>query len=78
MGDLLVFSDLVSSSLSSAAAGAAAADCSVPELAVDCWVIRRGPVGGVENQPPSFLGCHRPRLYSLEHRAKRGGKKNGV
>uniref|UniRef100_A0A2N9EG33 Uncharacterized protein n=1 Tax=Fagus sylvatica TaxID=28930 RepID=A0A2N9EG33_FAGSY len=63
--DLLVFSDLVSSSLSSAAAGAAAADCSVPELAVDCWVIRRGPVGGVENQPPSFLGCHRPRLLEL-------------
>uniref|UniRef100_A0A2N9HNG7 Uncharacterized protein n=1 Tax=Fagus sylvatica TaxID=28930 RepID=A0A2N9HNG7_FAGSY len=47
------------------AAGAAAADCSVPELAVDCWVIRRGPVGGVENQPPSFLGCHRPRLLEL-------------
>uniref|UniRef100_A0A2N9EKD6 Aminotransferase-like plant mobile domain-containing protein n=1 Tax=Fagus sylvatica TaxID=28930 RepID=A0A2N9EKD6_FAGSY len=82
MGDFLVFSDLVSSSssLSSslAAAGAVAADYSVTEFAVDCWVIRRGPLGGVEDQlPSSFLGCHRPCQSRLEHRAKRGGK-NGA
>ena len=49
MGDFLVFSDLVSSSSSSAAVGAAAADCSMTEFAVDSWVIRRGPLGGVED-----------------------------
>ena len=65
MGDFLVFSDLISSPSSSAAAGAAAADRSVTEFAVDHWVIRCGPLGGVEDQPPSsFLGCRRP--YFLE------------
>ena len=57
MGDFLVFSDLVSSSSSSAAAGAAVADCLVTEFAVDRWVIRRRPAGGVEDQLSStFLG----------------------
>uniref|UniRef100_A0A2N9GTC9 Uncharacterized protein n=1 Tax=Fagus sylvatica TaxID=28930 RepID=A0A2N9GTC9_FAGSY len=45
MGDFLVFSDLISSPSSSAATGAAAADRSVTEFAVDRWVIRRGPLG---------------------------------
>uniref|UniRef100_A0A2N9J8V0 Uncharacterized protein n=1 Tax=Fagus sylvatica TaxID=28930 RepID=A0A2N9J8V0_FAGSY len=53
MGDFLVFSDLVSSPSSSVATGAAVADRFVTEFAVDCWVIRRGPLGGVEDQPPS-------------------------
>uniref|UniRef100_A0A2N9G5J9 Uncharacterized protein n=1 Tax=Fagus sylvatica TaxID=28930 RepID=A0A2N9G5J9_FAGSY len=57
MVDLLVFSAITSSSSSSAAAGAAAADHFVTEFAVDRWVIHRGPLGGVEDQPPfSFLG----------------------
>uniref|UniRef100_A0A2N9I4Y8 CASP-like protein n=1 Tax=Fagus sylvatica TaxID=28930 RepID=A0A2N9I4Y8_FAGSY len=35
----------------------AAADRFVTEFAVDRWVIHRGPLGGVEDQPPSsFLG----------------------
>ena len=56
MGDFLVFSDLISSPSSSAVAGAAAADRSVTEFAVDRWVIRRGPLGTVEDQLPlSFL-----------------------
>jgi hypothetical protein len=56
MGDFLVFSDLISSPSSSAAAGAAAADRSVTEFSVDRWVIRRGPLGSVEDQlPSSFL-----------------------
>uniref|UniRef100_A0A2N9F932 Uncharacterized protein n=1 Tax=Fagus sylvatica TaxID=28930 RepID=A0A2N9F932_FAGSY len=38
MGDFLVFSDLISSPSSSAAAGAAAADRSVTEFAVDRWI----------------------------------------
>uniref|UniRef100_A0A2N9HM90 Uncharacterized protein n=1 Tax=Fagus sylvatica TaxID=28930 RepID=A0A2N9HM90_FAGSY len=47
--------------LSSAAAGAAAADRSVTEFAVDRWVIRRGPLGnspwttGQRGGPASFL-----------------------
>jgi hypothetical protein len=57
MADFLVFSALISSSSSSAAASAAAADHFVTEFAVDRWVIYRGPLGGVEDQPPSsFLG----------------------
>ena len=57
MGDFLVFSDLVSSSLSCAATGAAAANCSLTEFAVDRWVIRHRPADGVEDQLSStFLG----------------------
>uniref|UniRef100_A0A2N9IE35 Reverse transcriptase Ty1/copia-type domain-containing protein n=1 Tax=Fagus sylvatica TaxID=28930 RepID=A0A2N9IE35_FAGSY len=57
MADFLVFLALISSSLSSAAAGVAATDHCVTEFAVDRWVIHRGPLGGVEDQPPlSFLG----------------------
>ncbi len=57
MADFLVFSALISSSSSSATAGAAAADHFVTEFAVDRWVIYRGPLGGVKDQPPSsFLG----------------------
>jgi hypothetical protein len=61
MADFLVFSALISSPPSFAAAGTAAADHFVTEVAVDRWVIHRGPLGGVEDQPPSsFIGCHRP------------------
>uniref|UniRef100_A0A2N9GPT3 Uncharacterized protein n=1 Tax=Fagus sylvatica TaxID=28930 RepID=A0A2N9GPT3_FAGSY len=67
MVDLLVFSAIVSSSPSLAAAGAAADRFEI-EFAVDCWVIHRGPLGGVEDQPPSsflVLGwCYR-RPFSL-------------
>jgi hypothetical protein len=52
MVDLLVFSAIVSSSPSLAADGAAA-DRFVIEFAVDRWVIHRGPLDGVEDQPPS-------------------------
>jgi hypothetical protein len=56
MVDLLVFSAIVSSS-SSLAAASAAADRLVIEFAVDRWVIHRGPLDSVEDQPPSsFLG----------------------
>uniref|UniRef100_A0A2N9FH58 Uncharacterized protein n=1 Tax=Fagus sylvatica TaxID=28930 RepID=A0A2N9FH58_FAGSY len=41
----------------------AAADHFVIEFAVNCWIIRRGPLDGVEDQPPSsflILGwCYR-------------------
>uniref|UniRef100_A0A2N9GBI7 Uncharacterized protein n=1 Tax=Fagus sylvatica TaxID=28930 RepID=A0A2N9GBI7_FAGSY len=64
MGDFLVFSDLIFPSpfLSSAAAGAAAADrFFVTEFGVDRWVIHRGPLGnlpwttGQYGGPASFL-----------------------
>jgi hypothetical protein len=55
MVDFLVFSALISSPPSSAAAGVAAADRFVTEFAVDRWVIHHGPLGGVEDQPPSFF-----------------------
>uniref|UniRef100_A0A2N9J2I0 Uncharacterized protein n=1 Tax=Fagus sylvatica TaxID=28930 RepID=A0A2N9J2I0_FAGSY len=55
MEDFLVFSALISPPPSSAIAGAAAADHFVTEFAVDRWVIHRGPLGGVENQPPPFF-----------------------
>jgi hypothetical protein len=62
MADLLVFSAIASSSPSLAAAGAAA-DRLVIEFAVDRWVIHRGPLDGVEDQPPSsfliFGWCYR-------------------
>jgi hypothetical protein len=54
MVDLSVFSAIVSSSLSFAAAGAAT-DRLVIEFAVDRWIIHCGPLDGVEDQPPSFL-----------------------
>jgi hypothetical protein len=61
MANFLVFSALISSPSASAAAGAAAADHFVTEVAVDRWVIHRRPLGGVEDQPPSsFMGCRRP------------------
>ena len=51
-------------------AGDAAADCFVTKLAVDCWVIRRGPLGSEEDQlPSSFLvldQCY-GRPFSLEY-----------
>uniref|UniRef100_A0A2N9FJP2 phosphoribosylformylglycinamidine cyclo-ligase n=1 Tax=Fagus sylvatica TaxID=28930 RepID=A0A2N9FJP2_FAGSY len=50
------------------AAAGAAADRFVIEFAVDRWIIRRGPLDGVEDQPPSsflILGwCYR-RPFSL-------------
>ena len=52
MVDFLVFSAIISSSPSLAAAGAAA-DRLVIEFAVDRCVIRRGPLDSVEDQPPS-------------------------
>ena len=55
MEDFLVFSALISFPPSSAIAGAAAADHFVTEFAVDRWVIHRGPLGGVEDQPPLFF-----------------------
>ena len=63
-GRPLGLSVIVSSSPSFTAAGAAA-DCLVIEFAVDRWVIRRGPLDGVEDQPLSsflvFGWCyHRP------------------
>jgi hypothetical protein len=67
MVDLLVFSAIVSSSPSLAAAGAAA-DRFMIEFAVDCWVIHRGPLDGVEDQLPSsflVLGCCCGRPFSL-------------
>ena len=48
MVDLLVFSAIASSSLSLAAAGAAA-NRFVIEFAVDRWVIHHGPLGSVED-----------------------------
>uniref|UniRef100_A0A2N9GDQ4 Uncharacterized protein n=1 Tax=Fagus sylvatica TaxID=28930 RepID=A0A2N9GDQ4_FAGSY len=54
MVDFLVFSALISSPPSSDAAGAAA-DRFVTEFAVDRWVIHRGPLGGVEDQPSSLF-----------------------
>jgi hypothetical protein len=63
MVDLLVFSAIVSSSPSFVAAAGAAADRLVMEFAVDRWVIHRGPLDGVEDQPPSsflvFGWCYR-------------------
>jgi hypothetical protein len=63
MADLLVFSAIVSSSPSFVAAASAAADRLVMEFAVDHWVIRRGPLGDVEDQPSSsfliFGWCYR-------------------
>uniref|UniRef100_A0A2N9ENW0 Very-long-chain (3R)-3-hydroxyacyl-CoA dehydratase n=1 Tax=Fagus sylvatica TaxID=28930 RepID=A0A2N9ENW0_FAGSY len=64
MVDLLVFSAIVSSSPSLAAAGAAA-DRFVIKFVMECWVIHRGPLDNVEDQPPSsflILGwcCGRP------------------
>ena len=52
MVDFLIFSAIVSSSPSLAAAGTAA-DRLVIEFAVDRCVIRRGPLDSVEDQPPS-------------------------
>jgi hypothetical protein len=65
MADLLVFSAILSSSPSFVAAVGAAADRFVMEFVVDHWVICRGPLGNVEDQPPSsflvFSWCyHRP------------------
>ena len=66
MVDLLVFSAIVSSSSSLAAAGVAA-DHLVIEFVVDRWVIHRGPLDGVEDQPPSsFLisgWCYRKPFF---------------
>ena len=60
MVDLLVFSAIVSSSPSFVVAGVST-NRLVIEFAVDRWVIRRGPLDGVEDQPSSsFLGCRRP------------------
>ena len=53
MADLLDFSAIVSSSPSFVATAGAAADRLVMEFAVDHWVIRCGPLGDVEDQPPS-------------------------
>uniref|UniRef100_A0A2N9JBB8 Uncharacterized protein n=1 Tax=Fagus sylvatica TaxID=28930 RepID=A0A2N9JBB8_FAGSY len=70
MGDFLVFSALISSSPSSAVAGTAAADRFMIEFVVDCWIVRRGPLGSVEDQLPLFLlvlgQCYR-RSFSLEY-----------
>ena len=69
MVDLLVFSAIASSSPSLAAASAAV-DHFVIEFAVDRWVIRRGPLGSVEDQLPSFflvLGQCYHRSFSLEY-----------
>ena len=52
MAELLVFSAIVSSSPSLVAAAGAASDCLVMEFVVDHWVIRRGPLGGMEDQLP--------------------------
>jgi|UniRef100_A0A2N9IUF3 hypothetical protein len=49
MTDLLVFSAIVSSSPSLVAAAGAAADHLVMEFTVDHWVIRRGPLDGMED-----------------------------
>ena len=58
---------IILSSPSFAAAGAAA-DHLVIEFAVDRWVIRRGPLDGVEDQPPSsflvFCLCYRRPFFS--------------
>ena len=60
MVDLLVFSAIVSSFPSLVAAGVAA-DRFMIEFAVDCWVIRCGPLGnspwttGQRGGPASFL-----------------------
>ena len=66
MVDLLVFLAIVSSSSSLAAAGVAA-DHLVIEFVVDRWVIHRGPLDGVEDQPPSsFLisgWCYRKPFF---------------
>ena len=68
MVDLSVFSAIVSSSPSFVVAGVAA-NRLVIEFAVDRWVIRRGPLDSVEDQPPSsflvFGWCYR-RLFFLE------------
>uniref|UniRef100_A0A2N9IQT4 Uncharacterized protein n=1 Tax=Fagus sylvatica TaxID=28930 RepID=A0A2N9IQT4_FAGSY len=60
MGDFLVFSDLISSPPSSAAADAAAADRFVTEFGVDRWVIHRGPLG---NSPWTTGQCGGPALF---------------
>ena len=52
MTNLLVFSAIISSSPSLVAAAGAAADRLVMEFTVDHWVIRRGPLGGMEDQLP--------------------------
>jgi hypothetical protein len=69
MADLLVFSAIVSSSPSIVAVVGAAADRLVMEFVVDHWVIRREPLGDVEDQPSSsflvFSWCHR-RPFFLE------------
>ena len=68
MADLLVFSAIVSSSPSFVAAAGAAADCLAMEFVVDHWVIHRGPLDGVEDQPPSsflVLGWCYSRPFSL-------------
>ena len=66
MADLLVFSTILSSSPLFAAAGAAA-DRLVIEFVVDRWVIPRGPLDGVEDQPPSsflvFGWCYRKPFF---------------
>jgi hypothetical protein len=53
MADLLVFSVIVSSSPSFVVVAGTAADRLVMEFAVEHWVIRRGPLGDVEDQPSS-------------------------
>ena len=68
MADLLVFSAIVSSSPSFVAAAGAAADCLAMEFVVDHWVIHRGSLDGVEDQPPSsflILGWCYGRPFSL-------------
>ena len=69
MTNLLVFSAIISSSPSLVAAAGAAADRLVMEFTVDHWVIRRGPLGNVEDQPSSsflvFGWCYR-RPFFLE------------
>ena len=50
------------------AAASAAADRFVIEFVVDRWIIRRGPLDGVEDQPPSsflILGWCYHRPFSL-------------
>ena len=55
MAELLVFSAIVLSSPSLVVAAGAAVDRLVMEFAVDHWVIRLGPLGGVEDQLPSYF-----------------------
>jgi hypothetical protein len=68
IADLLVFSAIALSSPSFVAAAGAATNCLAMEFVVDHWVIHRGPLDGVEDQPPSsflVLGWCYGRPFSL-------------